>query len=230
MFGGLIMGNDVSDNEIFFRMNFFILEALYIKLIEHINNIYPAAHLDKKNRELFYREIMRSNRTDYSKYKNGSCDKTKITSTMEKELLEECTELRKHLIGRELIQIGGINPKWALEIIEKNPAEIMKECLDKVDLLTKNIVISCKESLKPDIKTGTADRICLWMCRYIIENWVETRGAEAKIEAKLRALEEISISDIDRCSPEKLDDYYKRISKVYEYFKKIRDYKALVKK
>lgn len=229
-----------SDNHssTYFRMNFFILEAIYIKLIEHINREYASASLkkDEAGMDLFYKKIMKSNRTDYSKYKNDSkSHKDKITSTMERELLSECPWLRKPLKGEELIKTGNITEKWARETLEKekdketSPAVIKQFCLEQVDALTKNVVFRCKESF--DVEGADAlDNICIWMCRYIVDNWVESFNYEAKIDAKLKEFETITIEDIDKCSKDKLDKYYKRVKTMYDRFNIVLQYKKITKK
>ncbi len=224
-----------KDASIYFRLNFFILEAIYIKLIEHINREYANASLkkDAEGMDLFYKKIMKSNRTDYSKYKNGSCQKDRITSTMERKLLIECPWLRKPLKGEELLKIGNITEKWARENLEKEepaaPADIKQFCLEQVDLLTKNVVHICRKSLNEDGQ-DTPNKICIWMCRYIVDNWVESFNSEAKVEAKLRELETITIEDIDKCSKEKLSKYYETIKTMYERFETIYEYKNMTNK
>ena len=222
--------NTNKESDIFFRMNFFILEAMYVQLIDNINIKYENACLTKKDKErVFYRAIMRSNRTDYSKYKNGSCEKNKITSTMEKGVLVECPELRKYLEGKDLLCTGNISGKWAREIINNKPSEIMQECLKEVSTLAKNVVIHYKD-FGENKNADTPDKVCLWMCQYIIDNWVETRGSEVKVEKALIELEKIKVTDIDRCSTKALGDFYGRVGAIYNNFKTIYDYKQLVKK
>ena len=221
---------------LYFRMNFFILEAMYEQLIEAINKAYPNARVSNKDKDLFYVEMMRSNRYDYSKYKNGSSGKTRITSTMKEKLLRDCPELTKYLVGCELLKVGQINGEWARKRLgsesttndENTPAKILKDCKAEVCQLMTNIVEQTKDSFNTGVDEDD-HKISLWMCKYIIDNWVETTGAELKIEDKLKELETINFDIIDRCSIKRLEDYYNRISDIYEIFRKVYEYKALKK-
>ncbi len=227
---------NVSDKNalLYFRMNFYILEALYRRIIQSMKIAYPEITLlrDIDGMDFFYREIMRSNRTDYSKYKNGSCKKTSITSKMERELMNECPQLRRPLMNGELIKPVGIDEKWVCESFgqgdgeEYDPKDIRKYCEKCVAGLANNIVITCKQNAgykgKDDI-----DKIAIWIYRIIRDNKVASSNAEAKIKGIIDELTLIKVDEIDKCSVTKLKKYKGDIAKVYKQFEIVYNYKVL---
>ena len=214
---------------IYFRMNFYILKAIYIKLIDCINATYPNASFSSKNKDFFYKSIMGSNNTDYSKYMRGSSGKNEITSTMENQFKKKCPALLKYLKNCELIKTGDITNGWARKVINESSKEIEKECKIQVARLVENIVQKNRKEI--DEKTlDDNDSICLYMVKSILDHWNRSQGAEGKIEEKIEALESITITDIDKCSLEKLEQYHKRLKTKYLEFNKIYEYKKLTKK
>ena len=214
---------------IYFRMNFYILKAIYIKLIDCINATYPIASFSSKNKDFFYKSIMKSCSSDYSKYMNGSCEKYRITSTMEKELLRECPALKRYLIKCELIKTGDITEKWARKVINEPPKEIMNKCLTQVTRLVDNTIERNRKKID-NTKLNDSDSICLYMVNCIINDLINSQGSENKIENALKAIKSITIADIDRCSLEKLEQYHNRLKTKYLEFNKIYEYKKLTKK
>ena len=215
--------------DIYFRMNFYILKAIYIKLIERINATYPDVSLSSKEKDLFYKSIMGSNNTDYSKYMRGKSGKTKITSTMENQFKNKCPVLLKYLKNCELIKTGDITNEWARRVIIKSSKEIEKECIIQVTRLAENIVQRNRKKIE-HTTLDDSDIICQYMLNCIINDYYNSQGSENKIEDALKAIETITIADIDRCSLDKLEQYHKRLRTKYFEFNKIFEYKKLTKK
>lgn len=219
--------NKASD---IFRMNFYILEALYIRILQRMKLEYPEIQLqrDIDSMDFFYRDIMRSNRTDYSKYKNGSCGKTKITSTMERVLTNECPQLRGPLMSDELIKVYGISEKWVHETINKDSSDIRKECEEKVEGLVKNIVTECRKTNDKYKGNSQEDKIGIWIYRIIKDRKVSSSNAEYKIKAIIDELSKVNIDDIDRCSTKNLKKFRDDLFTAYQQFNKIYSYKELM--
>lgn len=218
-----------KNKAIYFRMNFYILKAIYIKLIECINATYPDVNLSSKKKDFFYQSIMGSNKTDYSKYLRGSSGKNKITSTMEKQFNKKCPVLLKYLKKCELIITGDINEEWARRFINKSSKEIEKECKIQVTRLAENIVKINRKKIE-NTTLYDSDIICQYMLNCIRNDYINSQGSENKIEDALKAIEKITIADIDRCSLDKLEQYHKRFRTKYLEFNKIYEYKKLTKK
>ena len=187
-----------ENRDLYFRLNFFILEAMYKKLAKKIN-IEHGSSLNIRNIDNFYIYVMCSNRSDYSKYRRKDDGKKKITSTMEKYLLERCKWLKPYLgDDAKLITTGDISTGWAKKIEGQTSKDIVKECEEQVDSLCRNIVTGIHGDYSQCI--DDADYICCWMYHFIMDMWVEATEAEAKIERIISALESVSFDEIDRCS------------------------------
>ncbi len=218
-------GDTIMDEnrDLYFRLNFYILEAMYKKLVKKIN-VEHGSNISTRNIDIFYKYVMCSNASDYSKYRNGIEGKKNITSTMEKLLLERCKYLKPYIVDDvKLIGTGAISKSWVKKVKDMLPKDILEECEEQVDQLTSNVVTGPQKEYTRCI--NDADYICCWMYHFIMDNWVEATEAEAKIERIITALESINFDEIDRCSNEALKKYYSRMDTVYQQFKRIYDYK-----
>ncbi len=212
-----------ENRDLYFRLNFYILEAMYKKLVKKIN-VEHGSNISTRNIDIFYKYVMCSNASDYSKYRNGIEGKKNITSTMEKLLLERCKYLKPYLVDDvKLIETGAISKSWVKKVKDMLPKDILEECEEQVDQLTSNVVTGPQKEYTRCI--NDADYICCWMYHFIMDNWVEATEAEAKIERIITALESISFNEMDRCSEEALSNYYNRLNEKYLQFKSIVVYK-----